>query len=125
MLLGIDRLERLKGIPLRLMAIDKFLESNPSCIGLVTFSLIGISAGERAQDYKQTVHDVRILVERINEKYSTLDKRGVIYFEERPEKEIKLAERLAYFAVSDILLMTATRYSELFCVTPSSSNSNT
>ncbi len=92
------------------MAIDRFLENNPQWVGKVTFALIGISAGERAQDYKQTVHDVRILVERINEKYRPNDKGGIIYFEERLEKDIKLAERLAYFAVSDILLMTATRY---------------
>ena len=106
---GVDRLERLKAIPLRLMAVDRFLENNPNWIGKVVFTLIGISAGERGQDYKQTVHDVRILVDRINEKFRPLDPTGVIYFEERPERDFKLAQRLPYFAAADILLMAATR----------------
>ncbi|RYH28699.1 hypothetical protein EON65_11230 [archaeon] len=62
--LGIDRLERLKGIPLRLMALDQFLEENPQYVGKLVFTLIGISAGERGQDYRQTQHDVKILIGR-------------------------------------------------------------
>jgi trehalose 6-phosphate synthase/phosphatase len=106
---GVDRLERLKGIPLRLMAIDRFLENNPRWVGKVLFTLVGISAGERGQDYKQTLHDVRILVDVINEKYASTEPKGVIYFEERSEKDFRLSQRLPYFAASDILLMTATR----------------
>jgi trehalose 6-phosphate synthase/phosphatase len=105
---GVDRLERLKAVPLRLMAIDRFLEENPEWIGKVVFALIGISAGERGIDYKQTVHDVKILVQRINEKYLSTTP-FVIYFEERSESNFRLAQRLPYFAASDVLLMAATR----------------
>eukprot|EP00981_Chlorochromonas_danica_P005361 scaffold1084_cov250-Ochromonas_danica.AAC.12 len=105
---GIDRLERLKGIPLRLMAIDQFLEENPQYVGKVVFAFIGISAGERGQDYRQTQHDVRVLVGRLNEKYGQ-DGGAMFYFEERHDKDIRLAQRLAYFSAVDILMMTATR----------------
>lgn len=111
---GIDRLERLKGIPLRLMAIDRFLQENPDWVPKVVFALIGISAGERKQDYKQTIHDVRIFVNRINEKYHSDAGGPIIYFEERNDKDIRLAQRLAFFAASDILLITATRYEICF-----------
>lgn len=46
---GIDRLERLKGIPLKLMAIDQFVTENPQWLGKIVFGLIGISAVERGQ----------------------------------------------------------------------------
>lgn len=105
---GIDRLERLKGIPLKLMALDQFLEENPKYIGKVVFTFIGISAGERGQDYRQTQNDVRLLTERLNKKY-TRNGEVMFFFEERHDRDIRLAQRLAYFAASDILLMTATR----------------
>jgi trehalose-6-phosphate synthase len=115
---GIDRLERLKGIPLKLMAIDMFLEENPKWLGKVVFPLIGISASERGQDYRQTLHDVQILASTLNEKYKARSNGPVIYFEERNDRDIRLAQRLAYFGASDVLLMTATRsvsfYKKLF-----------
>jgi trehalose 6-phosphate synthase/phosphatase len=109
---GIDRLERLKGIPLKFMAIDRFLSENSEWLGKVVFPFIGISASERGQDYRQTLHDVRISVETINKKYNEIAGGDVIYFEEKSDREIRLSHRLAFFAASDVLLMTATRYVE-------------
>ncbi len=90
------------------MAVDQFLEEHPQYIGKMVFTIIGISAGERGQDYRQTQHDVKILIGRLNEKYSE-DGTSMFYFEERHDKDIRLAQRLAYFAAADILMMTATR----------------
>lgn len=106
---GIDRLERLKGIPLKLMAIDEFMQENPKWRGQIVFTIIGISAHERKQDYHQTVHDVKLLVDRLNEKYGDGQGDVLVYFEERLEKDVRLAQRLAFFAASDILMITATR----------------
>ena len=39
--LGIDRLERLKGIPLKLIAIEQFMEEQPQWRGKLIFSMIG------------------------------------------------------------------------------------
>lgn len=41
--LGIDRLERLKGIPLKLIAIEQFMEEQPQWRGKLVFSMIGKS----------------------------------------------------------------------------------
>jgi trehalose-6-phosphate synthase len=106
---GIDRLERLKGIPLRLMALDEFLEENPVWLGKVVFPFIGISAGERGEDYRQTQHDVQILIKKLNDKYAHCG-YDMFYFEERHDRDCRLAQRLAFFAAADILLMTAIRY---------------
>ncbi len=87
------------------MAIDQFVGDNPSWRGKIVFTLIGVSAAERGQDYRQTQHDVQVLVARLNEKYG----EQVVCFEERPEKDIRLEQRLAFFAASDMLMITATR----------------
>eukprot|EP00601_Ochromonadales_sp_CCMP2298_P017181 CAMPEP_0173233894 /NCGR_PEP_ID=MMETSP1142-20121109/9889_1 /TAXON_ID=483371 /ORGANISM="non described non described, Strain CCMP2298" /LENGTH=1021 /DNA_ID=CAMNT_0014163805 /DNA_START=97 /DNA_END=3159 /DNA_ORIENTATION=- len=104
---GIDRLERLKGIPLKLMAIEQFMEENPQWLGKIVFTLIGISAGERGQDYRQTQHDVKIIVNDLNERFST--DGPLVYFEERLDKDIRISQRLPFFAIADVLMITATR----------------
>lgn len=51
---------------------------------------------------------VQSRVDRINSKYG--DGKTVVYFEERKEKDMRLAQRLAFFASSDVLMITPTRY---------------
>lgn len=109
---GIDRLERLKGIPLKLNAIDQFLDENRHYVGKITFFLVGISAFERGNDYLRTVRDIHTIVDRLNQKYKITDdaKDFLIYFEERTESNLTLRNRLALFAASDILMITPPRY---------------
>jgi hypothetical protein len=54
---------------------------------------------------------VQSRVDRINSKYG--DGNTVVYFEERKEKDMRLAQRLAFFAGSDVLMITPTRYQML------------
>ena len=102
---GIDRLERLKGIPLKLIAIEQFMDENPKWLGKIVFAIIGISALERGDDYRQTQHDVTVMAERINNKFND----SLVYFEERKDSDCRLFQRLAFFAIADILMITATR----------------
>ena len=50
---------------------------------------------------------IQVRVKRINELYGGGDE--VVYFEERDDKDIRLAQRLAFFASSDVLMITPTR----------------
>lgn len=53
---------------------------------------------------------MKLTVNRLNDKYrASCDGGDIIYFEEKPDREIKLAQRLAFFGASDILLITAPR----------------
>jgi trehalose-6-phosphate synthase len=74
---------------------------------IIIIIMIGITALERGEDYKQTQHDVKIHVNRINNIYG--NGGLLVHCEERSEKEFRLAQRLAYFASSDILMITSTR----------------
>ena len=106
---GIDRLERLKGIPLKLVAIEQFIDENPEWRGKIVFILVGISATERGNDYVQTQNEVQILVKRINSKHFSQTGCVLVHFEERADSEINLRKRLAFFAASDVLLISSTR----------------
>ena len=107
-------MERLKSIPLKLTAIDEFLAENPQWIGKIVFAIIGISAVERGNDYRQTVHDVKLMVDAINVKYRNESGDDIIYFEEKTESEMSLPQRLAFFAASDIFMATAARYASFY-----------
>ena len=111
---GIDRLERLKGIPLKLRAIEEFMCENPEYFGKIIFTIIGITALERGDDYRQTIHDINVTVKVLNDKYGQRNNPSraansdlLVHFEERAS--MPLAQRLAYFAGSDVLMITATR----------------
>lgn len=107
---GIDKLERLKGIPLKLTAIELFLDENPHLIGKVCFALVGISAPERGDDYLQTQYDVKQTTQRLNAKYlSAANVKPVVYFEEKSESEFSLSHRIAFYQASHIFMSTAPR----------------
>jgi len=106
---GTDRLERLKGIPLKLIAIDTFMQENPQWHGKLLFSIIGVSAVERGDDYRLTVRDVKIMAKAINAKYSTGVGDIVVHFVEKTERDFNLSQRLAFFSACDLLMVTATR----------------
>lgn len=110
---GMDRLERLKGIPLKLMAIEQFISQNPYWLGKVVFLMVGVSAGERGADYKVTQSEVLARVKILNAKYShnsNSDPNDVlVHFEECSEKDFRLARRLPFFAAADVYMNTATR----------------
>jgi trehalose 6-phosphate synthase/phosphatase len=101
---GIDKLESIKGIPLKLSAIELFAERCPEWREKVVFAIIGLSTQERDTDYRETQKEVRILIHMINEKYP-----GLVVFEERTEKDMGLKERLQFFAAADILLVIPPR----------------
>jgi trehalose-6-phosphate synthase len=92
---------------LKLIAIDKFLEEHPHWRGKVAFSMIGISALERGDDYRQTQIEVQERVDAINSRWGNGE--IVVYFEERKEKDLNLTKRLGFFAGSDILMITPIR----------------
>lgn len=50
---GIDRLERLKGVPIKMVAIERFFQSHPEWVDKVVFLQTGVSAFERGEDYVQ------------------------------------------------------------------------
>jgi trehalose 6-phosphate synthase/phosphatase len=101
---AIDRLESLKGIPLKLLAFERFFRRCPEWVGKVVLIQIGISAHERGDDYLRTRNEVTELVSRINEMWP-----GTIQFQECSESSMKLQQRLALMRAADVAMVTPIR----------------
>ena len=68
---GMDRMDYTKGIPERLMALDKFLADNPKYRGKVVFVQAGMPSRTQIDTYKQIGQRIDDLMNGLNEKYGT------------------------------------------------------
>ena len=106
---GVDRMERLKGVPLKLLAFERFLEKHPDKAATVLLYEVSLAARERGADYENTKEQVSQLVQRINAKFSPAKDDPVVVWEERDEKFFQLKDRLALLSTADVFLDTTVR----------------
>jgi trehalose 6-phosphate synthase/phosphatase len=105
---GIDRLERLKGVPLKLLAFEKFLEANPALRDKVVFRQIGCTYGCHRWKLNsklkgRSVQEAKMLCKRINEKYGEV----VDYTEWHTN--VALEDRVAVWAVTNAIMLSSIR----------------
>ncbi|MFC1559958.1 trehalose-6-phosphate synthase [Candidatus Margulisiibacteriota bacterium] len=100
---GIDRMDYTKGIPERLMAIDRFLEKYPSYKKKFVYLGIGVPSRSLIKEYKDLADRISSLVEDINWKHRTDDWQPIIYRKEH----INLEEILAYYREASLLMVSS------------------
>ena len=93
---GIDRLERLKGLPLKLLAFERFLQLHPEHVGRVTLRQLALAANERGADFVMCRAQCLALAARINAAFG----EGTVVVEERNDASCQLQHRLALLSVS-------------------------
>ncbi|EED93919.1 trehalose-6-phosphate synthase, partial [Thalassiosira pseudonana CCMP1335] len=101
---AIDRLESLKGIPLKLLGLERFLQRCPEWAGKIVVVQVGISAFERGDDYSKTRNEVLSMVTNINNRWP-----GTVQFQECAESEMRLQQRMALLRAADIVMVTTIR----------------
>ena len=101
---AIDRLESLKGIPLKLLGLERFLLRCPEWVGKIVLVQVGISAFERGDDYVQTKSEVERLAQKINAQWP-----GTVQFQECQESSMGLQQRMALLRAADTVVVTAIR----------------
>jgi trehalose 6-phosphate synthase/phosphatase len=101
---AIDRLESLKGIPLKMLGLERFLRRCPEWVGKIVLIQVGISAFERGDDYVKTKKEVFELVTRLNNIWP-----GTVHFQECSESEMRLQQRMALLRAADVILVTPIR----------------
>jgi alpha,alpha-trehalose-phosphate synthase [UDP-forming] len=69
--IGIDRMDYTKGIPERLMALDRLLAENPQYRGKLVFVQAGMPSRTQIDIYKQTGKRIDDLMSNINDKFAT------------------------------------------------------
>ncbi len=104
-MLSVDRLDYTKGIPRRLLSIERLLTARPELNELVHVIQVAVPTRENVDayaDYRRTVHE---LVGRINGAFST-PTRNVLHFMHRAVEPDELS---ALYAAADVMLVTPLR----------------
>ncbi|OMO82807.1 hypothetical protein COLO4_22823 [Corchorus olitorius] len=71
-MLGVDRLDMIKGIPQKILAFEKFLEENPSWRDKVVLLQIAVPTRTDVPEYQKLTSQVHEIVGRINGRFGTL-----------------------------------------------------
>lgn len=79
LLLGVDRLDYTKGIPRKLLAMERLLERSPHYRGKVRLLQIAVPSRENVAEYKSLRNDVEQLVGRINGSSGSLHDAPIHY----------------------------------------------
>ena len=104
-IIGVDRLDYIKGIPQKLQALEKLFETNPSLVGKVSLIQIAVPSREVVDEYQKLRREVETLVGRINTHYGDIGVTPVHYL----YKSVPFEDLLAMYSVSDICLITSLR----------------
>ena len=78
-LLGIDRLDYTKGIPRRLLAFERLLESDPGLVERVRLVQVAVPSRSGIEPYQQIRKQVEEIVGRINGRFGTVGSVPVHY----------------------------------------------
>jgi trehalose 6-phosphate synthase len=113
--LGVDRIDYTKGIPERLMALDRFLELYPEYHSRVRFIQIGVPSRTHLEEYQETIDQTERMIQEINWKYSDEHWSPIIYIKEHQDfKAIipfyKLADFCLVSSLHDGMNLVAKEY---------------
>ena len=101
-ILGIDRLDYTKGIPLRLKAFDRFLQSQPEFHRKVTLVQVVVPSRRSIPRYQELKIEIEQLVSDINGRYTSSGWVPIHYIHRPLEK----TELFAYYRTAEIALIT-------------------
>ena len=105
LLLGVDRLDYTKGIPRKLLAMERLLERSPQYRGKARLLQIAVPSRENVAEYKSLRGEVEGLVGRINGSSGSLHDAPIHYLYQPVTQE----ELVASYRAADIMVVTPLR----------------
>jgi len=104
-MLGVDRLDMVKGIPQKLLAFEKFLEEHPEWRDKVLLVQIAVPSRTDVSEYQKLRSMVHEIVGRINGQFGTLTYVPIYHL----DTSLSFTELCALYAVTDVALVTSLR----------------
>lgn len=104
-IVGVDRLDYIKGVPQKLHALEVFLSEHPEWIGKIVLVQVAVPSRGEVEEYQNLRTVVNELVGRINGKFSTVDFTPIHFM----HQSVPFHELVALYAISDICMVTSTR----------------
>lgn len=105
LILGVDRLDYIKGLLLKLNAYEAFLENNPGLRQHTVMLQVAVPSRGAVRDYQTLKTDIDEAVGRINGRFGTPNHTPLIYMAQSVEFEALCA----LYALADVLLVTSIR----------------
>ncbi|GAA5946468.1 hypothetical protein JCM3765_000256 [Sporobolomyces pararoseus] len=105
LIVGVDRLDYIKGVPQKLHAMEVFLEEHPEWLGKVVLVQVAVPSRQDVEEYQNLRASVNELVGRINGRFGTVDWMPIHFL----HRSIPFTELSALYKVSDACLITSTR----------------
>ncbi|XP_022994733.1 alpha,alpha-trehalose-phosphate synthase [UDP-forming] 1-like [Cucurbita pepo subsp. pepo] len=104
-MLGVDRLDMIKGIPQKILAFEKFLEENPKWRDKVVLLQIAVPTRTDVPEYQKLTSQVHEIVGRINGRFGTLTAVPIHHL----DRSLDFPALCALYAVTDVALVTSLR----------------
>ncbi|KAL8460773.1 hypothetical protein ACS0TY_031536 [Phlomoides rotata] len=104
-MLGVDRLDMIKGIPQKILAFEKFLEENPIWCDKVVLVQIAVPTRTDVPEYQKLSSQVHEIVGRINGRFGTLTAVPIHHL----DRSLDFPALCALYAVTDVALVTSLR----------------
>ncbi|KAJ4977088.1 hypothetical protein NE237_002194 [Protea cynaroides] len=104
-MLGVDRLDMIKGIPQKILAFEKFLEENANWRDKVVLLQIAVPTRTDVPEYQKLTSQVHEIVGRINGRFGTLTAVPIHHL----DRSLDFHQLCALYAVTDIALVTSLR----------------
>jgi trehalose 6-phosphate synthase len=105
LIVGVDRLDYIKGVPQKLHAFEVFLTEHPEWIGKVVLVQVAVPSRQDVEEYQNLRAVVNELVGRINGKFGTIEFMPIHFM----HKSVSFDELIALYSVSDVCLVSSTR----------------
>uniref|UniRef100_A0A2P2MBQ6 alpha,alpha-trehalose-phosphate synthase (UDP-forming) n=1 Tax=Rhizophora mucronata TaxID=61149 RepID=A0A2P2MBQ6_RHIMU len=104
-MLGVDRLDMIKGIPQKILAFEEFLEQNPEWRDKVVLLQIAVPTRTDVPEYQRLTSQVHEIVGRINGRFGTLTAVPIHHL----DRSLDFHALCALYAVTDVALVTSLR----------------
>lgn len=105
LIIGVDRLDYIKGVPQKLHTLQYFLETHPEWVGKVQLLQIAVPSRQDVEEYRDLRRTVNELVGRINGQFGSIEFNPV----HLKHTSIPFEELIALYSVSDVCLISSTR----------------
>jgi len=105
LIVGVDRLDYIKGVPQKLHALEVFLTEHPEWIGKVVLVQVAVPSRQDVEEYQNLRAVVNELVGRINGRFGTIEFMPIHFL----HQSVSFEELTALYAVSDACLVSSTR----------------
>eukprot|EP00178_Gracilaria_changii_P018267 TRINITY_DN520_c0_g1_i1.p1 TRINITY_DN520_c0_g1~~TRINITY_DN520_c0_g1_i1.p1 ORF type:complete len:907 (-),score=115.21 TRINITY_DN520_c0_g1_i1:7132-9852(-) len=104
-LLGVDRLDYIKGVPHKLMAFEVLLSKHPEWKDKVVLVQIGVPSRTEVDEYKKLISQTNELVGRINAQYGSVENAPIVFI----NQSVTFDDLCALYNIADVAVVTSIR----------------